>query len=189
MVRRGLSGSIAVALAALLAANGCSKDKAEPLVFPSASASPSPDPSFSRQDPVQAVLGFAYALAKAEETLDPNYPGLTTYGQGGAVADIVTRVNRFKSEGLRLAKPQVVANPAVTGRGFDKGHQVAEVTSCTTEPADDLVDAKTGEPRPPPGASQPAHSAMWIVVVVLMADGWHVDGADVKDVPSCPPAT
>jgi hypothetical protein len=163
----------------------CSGPKDKPLVISTAKASP-PEPTFSRQDPVEALLGFAHALAKAEETLDVNYPGLRTYGQGAAVADIQSRVRTFKAQGLRLGKPQVVTGAAVVVRGTDKGHQVVKVRACTKEPADDLVDVKTGKPRPPAGStSQPAAISVWEAIVVLMADGWHVDGGTVTDAKTC----
>jgi hypothetical protein len=170
---------------ATLPVTACSSTKEKPLVISTAKAPP-PEPTFSRQDPVEAFLGFAHALATAEETLDVNYPGLRTYGQSAALADIQSRIRTFKAQGLRLAKPQVVTGAAIVARGTDKGRQVVKVRACKKEPADDLVDVKTGKPRPPAGAtSQPAATAVWEAIVVLMDDGWHVDGGTVTDTRTC----
>ena len=183
----GWGGLLGVVLATVLVA-GCAQDKAKPLVIASARPpSASPAPSFSRQDPVQATLGFSYALGRAEETLDPNYPGLTTYGQSAAVADIRGIVSDFKRQGLRLGKPRVVTHTHRISTVIEKGRQVARVASCVTEPADDLVDVKSGKPRPVADAtSQPVAHYVWVAIVGLMDDGWHVDGGTITDVTTCP---
>ncbi len=176
---------LALAPVVLLASAGCAKPKEKPLVIPSAKSA-APEPTFSRQDPLEAFLGFAYSVDKAEQSLDVNYPGLTTYGQGAALADIRTRIKRFRADGVRMSKPQAVTHAHLVAKGFDKGHQVAKVSACTTVPADDLVDVKTGKPRPLTGTtSQPQLSAVWETIVVLMKDGWHVDGGTVTPARVC----
>jgi len=169
---------------ALLVA-ACSSPKDAPLAISTARSAP-PDPTFSRQDPVEATLGFSFALTKAEQRLDEHYPGLASYGQGPALADIVAHVRTFKSQGLRLGRPRVVTNAGVAEIGTVEGKPIARVTSCVTEPADSFVDAKTGKPRPVAGESaQPANYHMWTAYVVHMTDGWHVDHGSFTPVSAC----
>lgn len=183
--RRPTRRAVLGALLLVLVVTGCTKSKDPPLVI-STAKSAAPDPTFSRQDPVEATLGFSFALAKAEQTLDEQYPGLAIYGQGPALADIVAHVRTFKAQGLRLGKARVVTNAAVTASGNDKGRRVVNVTACVTEPADDVVDATTGRPRPPAGSSsQPVAVLQWVAVVVLNDDGWRVDSGTLKDVKAC----
>ncbi|PZS31974.1 MAG: hypothetical protein DLM59_09030 [Pseudonocardiales bacterium] len=165
--------------------SGCAKTKDAPLAI-STAKSAAPEPTYSRKDPVEATLGFSRAVNKAEQALDENYPGLAIYGEGPALADIVTHVKMFRAQGLRLGKPRVVTHAGLNATGTDKGKRVASVTACVTEPADDLVDAKTGKPRPPSGAtSQPAVTLSWTAIVVLNNDGWHVDSGTLKDTATC----
>jgi len=49
-----------------------------------------------------------------------------------------------------------------------------------------MVDATTGRPRPPAGASsQPVAVLQWVAIVVHNDDGWHVDSGTLTDVKSC----
>jgi len=150
---------------------------------PSASATPSP--SFATNDPVQAFLGWFDAVYRAERSLDPNHPGLTKYGQGPALADIRQRIASFRAQGVRLDKPDVVKQPRISGSGRPRGKLVNEVAACVTEPPDNFVDVKSGRPRAPEGADGNGLTSKFVGVMVLMADGWHIDGGHVEDVKSC----
>lgn len=149
--------------------------------------SPSAGPSFDRTDPVQAFLGWNHALAVAESTLDPDYPGLTAYGQGPALADVRGYVAKFKAQGIRSSKPTTVVGARVSAQAVVKGRQVREITACLIEPANDFVDLSTGRPRAPAGSdrSKPVISK-YVGTMVLGDDGgWRLDGGNISDVPSC----
>lgn len=178
---------LAVSLVAAAAVAGCSgDDRPVPLGEPhQPSSSAAPSPSFATDDPVQAYLGWFDAVYQAERSLDPNHPGLTTYGQGPALADVRRRIASFKAQGVRLDKPDIVVAPKVTATGRSRGSLVNEVTGCVIEPAENFVDVNTGRPRVPKGGHDRQVTAKWVGVMVQMPDGWHLDGSRIEDVASC----
>ena len=182
-------GRVAVALVLIgTLAGGCSgDDKRVPLGSPDR---PSPtveaSPSFATDYPVQALLGWFDAVYEAERTLNPNHPALTRYGQGPALADIRARIARFRAAGVRLDKPNIVENPAISASGKVRGMEVREVTACVIEPAENFVDVKTGEPKSPSGAAPTKQVTLKFVgVMVQTAAGWRIDGSRVEDVATC----
>ncbi len=150
------------------------------------SASTSAGPTFATSDPVEALRGWLEAIYHAQRALNPNHPGLTKYGQGPALADIRKRIASFRTQGVRRDKPHAIGQPQVTSAGTVLGKQVREVTVCITAPPDDFVDVKTGKPRAPKERLRTgAISSQFIATVVLMPDGWHVDGNLLEDVDTC----
>ena len=180
---------VAVALLAVTVA-GCLSDDGKRVPLgegekPSASAMPSP--SFATDDPVQALLGWRDAMYQAERSLDPNHPGLTKYGQGPVLADIRKRIASFRAQGVRLDKPDIVTQPRIIASGVVGGKQVKEVAVCLSQPANSFVDVKSGKPRAPKEASagNVALTTKFVGVMVLMPDGWRIDGNQLEDVDSC----
>ena len=152
-----------------------------------APANANASPGFRTDDPAQALLGWLDAVYHAERSLNPNHPGLTKYGQGPALADVRKRIASFKAQGVRADKPDDIAeDPMLSAAGEVQGKKVTEVTVCLVEPADDFVDVKTGQPKAPKerGGTK-AISSKFVGVMVLMPDGWHIDGNRVEDVGSC----
>lgn len=94
MTARGCLAAVAM-LCALLAACGGDEDadaglpefRPQPAATDTPSGLPTPTPSvsFGQANPVEAYRGFMQAVQIAMGTADPAYPGLTQYGQGGAL--------------------------------------------------------------------------------------------------------
>ncbi|PZS33330.1 MAG: hypothetical protein DLM59_06615 [Pseudonocardiales bacterium] len=184
--RRGY-GWLLLGCALLVGVAGCTAHKDPPLAISTAKATASPAPSFDSTDPVQAFLGWHHALNNSQDSLDPNDPGLTIYGQGPALTGTRAAIARFRAQGIRQAKPTAVIKAHESSRAVVKGKQVRGVTACLVEPANDFVDIKTGKPRAPAGSnrSKPVISN-YIGVMVLGDDGkWRLDGDTLNDVPSC----
>lgn len=132
-------------------------------------------------------MGWFDAVEQATRSLDPGYPGLTTYGQGPALAGIRQRIVSFRAQGVRSDKPSTVTQPRVTAMGKVKGKKVNEVTVCVVTPPDDFVDVKTGQPRAPKERAKGNKpiTTKFVGVMVRQPDGWHIDGIAAKDVASC----
>lgn len=182
------AGLLAALLLAVVVGAACSGPEDEPVPLgESGTPSPSAEPSFATDDPVQALLGWFDALFEAEQSLDPNHPGLAKYGQGPALAGARKSIASFKAQGVRLDKPGTVSGPRITESGNVRGKEVNEVTVCLVTPPDDFVDIKTGAPRAPKGraAGNRTITTRFVGVMVRMPDGWHIDGNELEDVGSC----
>jgi len=189
ILRRG-AGFLAALLLAVAVSAGCSDSNNKPVPLgesgtPSASAEPSP--SYATDDPVQALLGWFDALYQAQRSLNPDHPGLVKYGQGPALAGARKRIASFKAQGVRLDKPGTVSQPRITDSGRVRGKKVNEVTVCVITPPDEFVDVKTGQLRAPKerAAGNKTITTRFVGVMVLMPDGWHIDGNELEDVANC----
>ena len=102
---------------------------------------PTPTESFAQDDPVDAYRGFMQAVQIAAGTGDPDYPGLTQYGEGDVLKYWRDRVGTLtKSDEVILGPLHI--KPGIETRGGDK----AVITDCTDDREWRRYSRQTGEP-------------------------------------------
>jgi hypothetical protein len=109
-------------------------------------SSPPPTPGVNRSDPVIVYRAWWAAVQSALATADPAAPGLALYAIDPLLANTRASIGRLRGQGI-VQVVTFMLSPQVVTRQPDR----VEITDCIRTPAGTYRDARTGQPRAPPG--------------------------------------
>lgn len=167
LVSGAVLGLFALALTGCTSSTTTAGSSAPPIsVSPTASSSPTPDPTASASDAALAAYrGYRAAQVKALATLDLNASGLSKFAVDKAITDVGATLLLFQQQGL-VMKGQPRLTPSVASVTLGS-LPTAVVTDCFDTTNWEAVHSSTGQSAVAPGQAR----RTWVRATLTVYDG------------------